>query len=171
MEVSTAPCDTGTPLDRLQEEFPQIHFQEELFPDVWPRSRDTPLVKENTIYDDFPELLWRRSQRVLEYVKNFDDMEIIIVTHGSFAHRLFNLWMGQPGDSNSGGTQLGDGKARPMTLPGKTLDGAELQETGEWVHIGPQYPKEGSSLDASDEVLQGPKDYGAFTAITFTADL
>src|SRR6202022_4107669 len=48
MEVSTAPCDTGTPLDRLQEEFPQIQFPDELFPDICPQSGDPAPAKENT---------------------------------------------------------------------------------------------------------------------------
>jgi broad specificity phosphatase PhoE len=164
IEVSNEPCDMGTPLDRLREEFPNIQFPEELFPDIWPRSGNVFPPKEHTIFADAPVALSRRAQQALLYIKNLEDTEIIIVTHGAFAHFLFNNWMGQPGDSESRGTQLENGEARPMTMPGKLLDGVGLETTGTWVHVGPLYPEEGSLLDTSAEVLDGPKDYGIFTA-------
>lgn len=164
MEVSIEPCDTGTPLDRLREEFPQIQFAEDLFPDVWPRSGNIIPPKEGTIYDDTPDALSRRSRRVLEYVKNLDDTEVIIVTHGGFAHFLFDRWTGDPGDSESLGPQLKNGEARPMTLPGKAIDGTQLHSTGTMVHFGPRYPQDASLLDDSPEVINGPRDYGMFTA-------
>ena len=61
-EVSNDPCDTGTPLDLLREEFPDIQFPDELFPrHYWPRKRSVPLRKPGTIYDDDPELLLERA--------------------------------------------------------------------------------------------------------------
>jgi hypothetical protein len=163
-EISTAPCDTGTPLDRLRQEFPRIQFPEELFPDFWPRAGNDMPVKEGTDYDDTPRDLRLRADRVREYVKSLDDLEVILVTHGGFAHFLFNRWEGVPGDSRSFGTQLRNGQARPMTQPGKLQDGAEFQGTGRWFHIGPDYPAAGQRLDSSDEVSRhGRRDCGVFT--------
>ena len=105
-EVSTWPCDSGTPLDVLREEFPLIQFRDELFPDVWPRSPEIMPVKENTIYDDVPALLAKRAERMRLWLKHQDEGEIVVVTHGSFAHFLFNNWLAEPGNSLSDAKQL-----------------------------------------------------------------
>src|SRR3981189_2154647 len=59
-EVSNCPCDTGTPLDLLRNEFPVVEFPDEIFPAVWPRSAEARPVKRGTIYADKPKLLDNR---------------------------------------------------------------------------------------------------------------
>ena len=165
-EVSNAPCDTGTPLDTLREEFRQIQFPDELFPDIWPRDPSTRLEKEGTIYDDTPDMLQDRAERIRKWLREeLDDTEIIVVTHGSFAHFFFDNWDGEPGDSLSYGTQLANGQARPMALPDKSLPDDGFQPCGTWIHIGPDYPEDGISEDYSPEVyLKGQRDCGVFTS-------
>jgi hypothetical protein len=91
-------------------------------------------------------------------------MEVILVTHGGFAHFLLDDWAGQPGSSQSYGTQLENGEAMPVTLPGKSLPETEFQLTGTWAHIGPRYPKDGAMEDSSPQVnVHGLRDCGVFT--------
>jgi broad specificity phosphatase PhoE len=164
IEVSTAPCDTGSPLDTLRNEFPQIQFPEELFPDSWPRQANSIPVKENTVYEDTPGALSLRADQIRRYVKNLDDTEIILVTHGGFTHFLLDDWAGDPGSSRSYGTQLDNGEALPVTLPGKSLPEVGFQLTGTWAHIGPRYPNDGAMEDCSPEVyIHGRRDCGVFT--------
>ena len=63
-ECSNMPCDTGTPLDVLRDEFPDIRFLDELFPrDTWPRDRNIQVRKVDTIYNDKPDLLLERAMK------------------------------------------------------------------------------------------------------------
>src|ERR1700737_2900825 len=119
-EVSTHLCDTGNPLDFLRQEFPLLEFHDELFPDVWPRSSEVRMEKIDSIYDNKPELLASRAQRI-------QDQEIVVVTHASFAHFLFNQWDGMPDASLSNGTQLGHGEALSVTLPAKQLPSLDFE--------------------------------------------
>jgi len=161
-EVSNRPCDTGTPLDLLRTEFPMIEFPEELFPDCWPRSADEMPKKEDTIYDDKPELLYARSVRIKQWIKDADAEEIVVVTHGSFAHFLVNDWAGAPGASMSVAFQLANGVARTLTMPGKTLPGIEFGAfaTG----VGPSYSVLSIREDDLPRVYRyGKRDAGVFT--------
>jgi broad specificity phosphatase PhoE len=161
-EVSNRPCDTGTPLDLLRSEFPAVEFLDDVFPDAWPRSSDTMPDKEDTIYDNKPELLYARSVRIKKWMKELDAKEIVVVTHGSFAHFLFNDWSGTPGESISFGYQLGNGVARTLTMPDMTLAGIEF---GAFVKgFGPNYPVTGIREDNQPRVYRfGKRDCGVFT--------
>jgi broad specificity phosphatase PhoE len=119
-EVSTQPCDTGTPLDVLQEEFPQVQFMDELFPqETWPRERSSRLQKVGTIYDDQPDDLLARAVEFRRWLREeINDEEVIVVTHGGFVHFFYGRWRGEPGRSGSEGWQLGNAQAVPMTLAG-----------------------------------------------------
>jgi broad specificity phosphatase PhoE len=136
-EVSTDPCDTGTPLDVLREEFPLVEFPDEIFPDIWPRDRNIMPKKDGTIYDDISSVLASRELRIREWLRTLDDSEIVVVTHGSFAHFLFNAWEGEPGNSESHGFQLETGKTVPLALPDRSLPMTNFQICGSVIHIGP----------------------------------
>ena len=162
-EVSTRPCDTGTPLDVLRAEFPTIEFPDAVFPEAYPRSPDIEPIKQNTEFDDVPHLLDARGKHVREFIKNdLDETEIIVITHGSFLHFLLNWWTGEPGKSRPYSTQLQLGQAKPFTLPGKTLSGLEFERFVQYA--GPMYPSANKLRDISKEVsLHGMRDCGIFT--------
>ena len=162
-EVSTFPCDTGTPLNVLRNEFPTVDFPDAVFPEAYPRSEEIEPSKRDTIFDDVPNLLDARGRRVREFIKTgLDEMEIIVVTHGTFLHFLLNWWTGEPGESRPYSIQQEFGEAKPFTLPGKRLPGLEFERL---VHYsGPIYPMKHKLQDFSDEVsLRGIRDCGIFT--------
>ena len=162
-EVSNRQCDTGTPLDVLRQEFPQIEFPGTVFPDEYPRSAHSKPPKKDTAFDDVPHLLAARGRRIREYIKyQLDETEIILVSHGSFLHFLLNRWAGEPGKSRSLSLQLQLGEARPFTISGKTLSGLEFEPLVDYA--GPRYPFEHREQDFSNEVsLYGDRDCGIFT--------
>lgn len=163
-EVSTSLCDTGTPLDVLREEFPDVEFPDNVFPEIWPRIRNKIPPKDGTIYADVDQALLRREERIRDWIRALDDMEVIVITHGDFAHFIFDCWAGEPGNSVSYGTQLLNGQAQAMTLPNKSLPPAKFQPCGTLMHIAPDYPAEGIWEDESPEVyLDGVRDCGIFT--------
>ena len=162
-EVSNAPCDTGSPLDVLREEFPSVEFLDEHFPADYPRSAHIKPKKKDTEYDDVPTLLAARAKRFRKYLKEgLSETEILIVTHGSFAHFLFNRWDGEPGKSRSCGTQLHHGHASFATLPGPGLPGEDMKVFRGYA--GPGYPVSLDFLDYSPQVADyGVRDCGIFT--------
>jgi hypothetical protein len=162
-EVSNRPCDTGTPLDVLREEFPVIQFPDALFPESYPRAPVSVPSKEGTVFDDVPQLLNERAQHIREYIKGqLDETEIILISHGSFVHFLLNWWAREPGKSRSFSTQLQLGQARPFTLPGKNLPGLEFEPLVSYA--GPGYPLGSKLQDFKDEIaLRGKRDCGIFT--------
>jgi len=162
-EVSIYPCDTGSPLEVLHAEFPNIDFSDALFPEIYPRSAEVEVRKEDTIFDDIPDLLARRAERIREYIKrDLDDTEIIVISHGSFLHFLLNWWAGEPGTSRSLAPQLQPGQAKPFTLAGPSIAGLEFEPL---VHYaGPGYPALFSIQDYAVEIAQfGVRDCGTFT--------
>jgi len=162
-EVSNDACDTGTPLDVLREEFRDIQFPDEVFPqDAWPRNRNNQLQKSGTIYADEPELLLQRAVEFREWVRReVDDMEIIVVTHGGFVHFFYDRWQGEPGESGSGGYQLHNAGALPMTLPGPRHENERFYDCPLSITPGPSY-LELYTEDASD-LADVPRDCGIFT--------
>lgn len=163
-EVSNRPCDTGTPLNVLRREFPLIEFPDDLFPEIWPREATTMMVKANTIYDDKPNLHYERSVRIRGWLKELEESEIVLVTHASFAHYMFNDWFGSPGAprSQSFAPQLGHGTSQTLTLPGKDVPGIEF---GAYARgMGPTYPPQSLQEDYIPKVYRsGARDCGIFT--------
>ena len=134
-----------------------------IFPDEYPRSADIEPTKKDTVFDDVPDLLAARARRIREYLKyRLDETEIIIISHGSFIHFLLDWWAGEPGKSRSLSTQLQFGRAKPFTIPGRTLPGLELEPLVDY--SGPYYPLTSKQEDFSDAVsLRGIRDCGIFT--------
>ena len=162
-EVSNDACDTGTPLDVLREEFPDIQFPDEVFPqDAWPRNRINQLQKSGTIYADEPELLLQRAVEFREWVRReVEDIEIIVVTHGGFVHFFYDQWQGEPGESGSGGHQLHNAGALPMILQGPRHENERFIRCPLGITPGPSY-LELDREDASD-LADVPRDCGIFT--------
>lgn len=161
-ECSNKPCDTGTPLDVLREEFPDIQFPDALFPlDAWPRDRSIQLRKSGTIYDDVPELLLKRADDFRKWLREeVKDDEIIVVTHGGFVHFFYDLWDDLPGRSGSRGFDLENGEAVPMILAGPDLpdEGFCRGPLG----TGPS-PFTGVKVDKRADLAKLPRDCGIFT--------
>jgi len=139
-----------------------INFPDEVFPDAWPRSADDMPIKEDTIYDDTPELLYQRSVRVKQWIKDLEAAEIVVVTHGSFYYFLMNDWFGRPGASRSFTIPLRNGCAKTVTMPGKVDPGIEFGAFSE--EIGPGYDVTSIREDNLPRVYRwGKRDCGVFT--------
>jgi broad specificity phosphatase PhoE len=162
-EVSIKLCDTGSPLDVLRQEFPTVDFLDDNFPTDYPRLAHIKPEKLRTIYDDKSELLAARAERFRRYLKEgLSETEILVVTHGSFAHFLFDQWAGEPGESGSISQQLHHGQVNFVTMPGPELAGHDLKVFRRWV--GPGYPITFDFLDLSPRVCDhGTRDCGIFT--------
>lgn len=161
-EVSNDPCDTGTPLDELREEFPDIQFLDELFPsDAWPRTRSIELRKTGTIYDDQPGPLLARAVNFRKWLREeVNDKEIIVVTHGGFMHFFYDQWDDVPGDSGSGGFQLDNAQAVPMTLSGVDLPDEGFRSCPLGIYPGPYINVE---IEDASDLADVPRDCGIFT--------
>ena len=162
-EVSTDPCDTGTPLDALREEFPHIQFPDELFPrNAWPRERSVQLRKNSTIYDDVPELLLARLVDFRKWLREeVDDEEVVVVTHGGFVHFFYDRWDGIPGRSGSRGYDLGNGEAVPIVVPGPKLPDGTFKRG--LLGIGPSPFYKGMTTESRSDVGRLKRDCGIFT--------
>jgi broad specificity phosphatase PhoE len=116
------------------------------------------------MYADNSALLAIRAERFLKYLKDdLAETEILVVTHGSFAHFLFNQWAGEPGKTRSMATQLQFGQVNFATIPGPGLPGHDLMVFKRY--LGPGYPVSFNLLDYSPEVRDhGARDCGVFTS-------
>jgi broad specificity phosphatase PhoE len=81
------PCDKCHPLEFLKEKY----GKELEFPDDW-FSTDDWLIKRGTEYEDNDRLFAKRAEFVRQYIKGLEDREVVVVTHGDFAHYLANQW-------------------------------------------------------------------------------
>jgi len=163
-EISNDICDTGTPLDDLRREFPEIQFRDELFPqDAWPRSDQ--FEKSGTIYANKPTLLRRRAVEFREWLRDVEDTEIIVVTHGGFVHFLYDDWRGFPGESWSNGVQLENAEALPMTLPGPQCEDGGFRRCPWDISVGASYV----NLCMKDAPSRVKGDFGMFTPASFSS--
>jgi len=90
------------------------------------------------------------------------ETEILVVTHGSFAHFLFNRWEDEPSKSGSCSRHLLSGHVSFTTLPGSGLPGNDITMFRAW--FGPGYPISIDFLDYISEVVdRGARDCGIFT--------
>lgn len=163
-ETSTWLCDTGSPLDVLRENFPSVEFPDQLFPDVYPRLAHVKPEKKGTIYDDSPHLLAARGERVRKYLQDLRESEIIVITHGIFAHYLINFWESEPGRSFSGSIPFMRGFAQPYIMSEDASIDAMF--TPFMRYMGPWCSEEGDRRDNEPEVYAYMRrDCGVFTDI------
>jgi len=161
-EVSLELCNTGTPLDVLCEEFPSIEFRPDLFPDDYPRLRHVR-VEKKAEFSDEPHLLAERAERARKFLReDLVEKEIIVITHGSFAHYLFNYWSGDPGKSYSALFPLGRGRVQPSIMP--EAPSSEDKLIPFLRYAGPFYSRRGELQDFEPDVYaSGERDCGIFT--------
>ena len=87
-ETTENPCDTGSPLEELQQRYGKyVTFPDEFF------SSDDWFAKSGSAFANDNELLNKRAEFVKKFIKEQPDQEIIVVTHGDFSHFLVNKWL------------------------------------------------------------------------------
>jgi hypothetical protein len=162
-ECSNRACDTGTPLDILREEFPDIEFPDELFPqDCWPRDRSVRVQKAGTIYNDNDDLLHDRAIKFRKWLREVDAVEVVVVTHRAFAHFLWDKWAGKPGKSGTAGFQLDNGEAVPVTLAGPGQPEGGFCECDVLIRPNPFYDLR---LETVADLFDKVRDCGVFTPV------
>ncbi|KAL8681778.1 MAG: hypothetical protein Q9186_002093 [Xanthomendoza sp. 1 TL-2023] len=85
-ETSDLPCDTGSNLTALKEEFKDKHVQLSLVPEDW----DSKMGK----WAPQQEAIEARCREARQWLKNRDEKEIVVVTHGGLLHYLTEDWTG-----------------------------------------------------------------------------
>ncbi|KAK0701202.1 histidine phosphatase superfamily [Apiosordaria backusii] len=77
-ENSTQPCDTGSPIPSLRQEFPQVNFDhvDPVYPD-----KTSPSGKK---YFNTKQAIMARGQEVLRDLKQRKEKAIIVVSHSGF---------------------------------------------------------------------------------------
>ena len=79
-EVSRSPCDTGTEINILEKEFPQVRFH---VPPEWP--------EKEGLFDVDGESRDRRAEAVRQIIKGRKENVIFLVSHGGFLSDMLNL--------------------------------------------------------------------------------
>lgn len=123
-ECSAKPCDTGSCLDNLREEFPFVGlFWETLFEsENWlDKSEGTPYANDNV-------MLSKRAEFVRNYIRDqLWDNEIIIVTHGDFSHYLVNYFLYGPGCGSLFNCYLDNAEGVPLALSMDRSNGDQMR--------------------------------------------
>ncbi|TKA73923.1 hypothetical protein B0A55_05052 [Friedmanniomyces simplex] len=88
-EASDSPCDTGSPLEVLQNEFPNIVIFDHVKQGWYMHEGD---------YAVDPVSLNARAAKLRRFIRDREEREVVLVTHGFFAHYL-------TGDVNERGEQ------------------------------------------------------------------
>lgn len=94
-EVSSLPCDTGSPSEKLAAEFDSTQADFSLLrPDWTDKSRSSPWAPEMGKLEERAKKarVWLRT--LGSQVKDGEDAHIIAVTHGGFLHFLTQDWDG-----------------------------------------------------------------------------
>jgi hypothetical protein len=156
-------CDTGSPLDILRSEFPSVEFPDALFPPLhYPRPWYVKPEKSGTEFGEESHLLAKRAERIRKFLReSLLEREIILITHSSFSHYLFNLWSGEPGKSNSSLFAILQGQARPYLLPESPSAAPELLPFCQY--LGPWYLE-----DETEDCEREPWEYGEWDCGVFT---
>ena len=90
-ECSELPSDTGLSLAFLKSEYGQyIEFPDEFFSEDW-------FIKEGTWLASNHDLIISRAEFVRKFILEQTSQEVIVMTHGNFAHFLVNRWFDEPG--------------------------------------------------------------------------
>ena len=94
-------------------------------------------------------------------LREVEDEEIIVVTHGGFVHFFYDQWLGVPGESGSGGDQLDNAEAIPMTLAGTSLPDEGFCTCPLGINPGPYY--KGLTIETASDLADVRRDCGIFT--------
>lgn len=128
-EISTLPCDIGSPPSVLASQFPPEKVDLSLLtPDWMDKSPDGPNAPEYAALE-------RRAQRAREFIRDLGrgyeeregrGAEIVVVTHGGFAHFLTGDF---EGSGDGGGTGWGNAEGRTYVFG---EDGGLRETEGSW---------------------------------------
>ncbi|KAI9890461.1 MAG: hypothetical protein M1814_003945 [Vezdaea aestivalis] len=83
-EISDLPCDSGSPIALLQEEFAGLSVDLSLVTPGW-ESKQGP-------YEPTPEAIRARAAEARTWLKAQKESDIVVVTHGGFLHYLTEDW-------------------------------------------------------------------------------
>ncbi|KAF2802295.1 phosphoglycerate mutase-like protein [Mytilinidion resinicola] len=123
-ETSALPCDTGSDIPDLIEEFKHHPVDFSLLSDGWNEKTTAPFAP-------VPSLILARAKRAREWLRTREEKEIAVVTHGGFLHFFTGDWTDH---SIFTGTGWANCEYRVYSLDNstaaKTADAA-LVETGE----------------------------------------
>ncbi|CAM1501799.1 Fc.00g037830.m01.CDS01 [Cosmosporella sp. VM-42] len=125
-EVSTQPCDIGSPVAKVQAEF-GARADYTRVTDAWldkgPGSEFEPVLEKLLVRG-------KRARQVLREVAGEGDAHIAVVSHGGFLHFLTDDWYNVPEDKATGWTNCEYRSYQFVDPTGKDEDAA-LQETEE----------------------------------------
>ncbi|KAK0346597.1 hypothetical protein LTR02_008892 [Friedmanniomyces endolithicus] len=137
-EASDDPCDTGSPVEVLKKEFPDIV----LFDHV-----EHGWYLHEGEYAVDPKALNARAAKLRRFIRDRDEKEVVLVTHGFFAHYL-------TGDVNEKGEQTTGWWQETELRTFDFVDGGEkavLRETGESLQRNGVVSKDGQAVQRSEQ--------------------
>ncbi|KAF2257565.1 phosphoglycerate mutase [Lojkania enalia] len=83
-EASTLPCDTGSELGIIKEEFKDSAVDFSLVQEGWHLKQDTSLIKSAALLD--------RADATRRWLQSRPEKNIVVVSHGCFLHFLTDDW-------------------------------------------------------------------------------
>ena len=86
-ETSDVPCDTGSPLELLKEEFSNQPIDFSLVPEDWARKDAGP-------FSPRVDLLEARARVARHFLRSRPENTVAVVLHGSLLHFLTENWVG-----------------------------------------------------------------------------
>jgi len=113
-ESSEYPCNTGSSLTVLKSEYDQyVEFPDEFF------NSDDWFIKKGTWLAADLDLIYSRAEFVRKFILQQTSKEVIVMTHGGFAHYLVNRWLNGPCREPSLFEDLHTACGTPMVLKEK----------------------------------------------------
>ncbi|KAF7197111.1 putative phosphatase SPAC5H10.03 [Pseudocercospora fuligena] len=83
-ETSDLPCDTGSPKEKLEEEFANKPVDLSLVPEGWNCKRGK--------WSPTSQAIQARARAARKFLKNREEKNIVVVTHGGFLHYFTKDW-------------------------------------------------------------------------------
>ncbi|KAG8671415.1 hypothetical protein FPOAC2_04752 [Fusarium poae] len=126
-EVSANPCDTGSPVAKVQAEFEGIADYsrvEETWTDKGPESEYEPTVEKLTVRG-------HKARRALRDLVSGDE-HVVVVSHGGFLHFLTDDWYGVPAERATGWSNCEFRSYQFVDPTGKDEDAALLETEESW---------------------------------------
>lgn len=121
-EASSDPCDTGSDVEVLKSEFPDVDLSN--VHGEW--------FVHSGLYATTPEALSARAKELRRFVRSRKEKEVVLVSHGFFNHYL-------TGDVNEKGEQTTgwwrEAEIRTFTFESENDGDAKIKETQESVDL------------------------------------
>lgn len=130
-EVSDSPCDIGTNVEKLKEEFSPEKVDFGRVRDGWNDKKNSESWSEPTI----PKLIARakEARKVIRKLAGEGDHHVVVVTHGAIVHYIVDEWADIP---DQGATSWSNCELRSFKFvdPSGQDDDAALEELPESLH-------------------------------------